>query len=129
MSALPDSCLGGVTSFHMVEHMPFDLVLAMIDEALRVLKRGGVLILETPNPQNLLVGAYTFYFDPSHRKPLPSPMLRFFVEARGFCNVEIKELHPYADSARLPETADGVASRMNEYFYGPQDYAVVGRRP
>jgi hypothetical protein len=113
----------------MVEHMPFHLVLAMIDEALRVLKVGGTLILETPNPQNLLVGAYTFYFDPTHRKPLPSPMLRFCVEARGFCNVEIKDLHPYPESARLIERGDGLASRLNEYFYGPQDYSVIGYRP
>ncbi len=128
LSRLPDSCLGAVTSFHMVEHMPFDDVLALIDEMLRVLKPGGVLILETPNPENILVGAYTFYLDPSHLKPLPSPMLRFFVEARGFCDVNVKELNPYHDSVRFPDDGKGFSNRLSDYFYGPQDYVITARK-
>lgn len=126
---LPSESQGSITAFHMVEHMPFDVVMTLIDESLRVLKVGGILILETPNPRNILVGAYTFYFDPSHRNPLPGPMLRFFVEARGFCDVRLLELHPYPETVRLPEDGNGIAARFNEYFYGPQDYAVIGRRP
>ena len=113
----------------MVEHMPFDAILTLIDQALRVLKRGGVIILETPNPANVLVGAYTFHFDPTHLKPLPSQMLRFCVEARGFCDVQVRELHPYPEVLLLPDDATGVASRINQLFYGPQDYAVIGRKP
>ncbi|HTU45275.1 MAG TPA: methyltransferase domain-containing protein [Bryobacteraceae bacterium] len=129
LGTMPDASVGAVTAFHMVEHMPFDAVMALVDEMLRVLKSGGLLIVETPNPENLLVAAHTFYLDPTHLKPLPSAMLRFFVEARGFCDVDVRELHPYPDSVRLPEDGKGIASRLNGYFYGPQDYAVIGRRP
>ncbi|HEY3455066.1 MAG TPA: class I SAM-dependent methyltransferase [Bryobacteraceae bacterium] len=129
LGTLPDACMGAVTSFHMVEHMPFDAVLALVDEALRVLKPGGILILETPNPENLLVGTYTFHFDPTHLKPLPSPMLRFFVEARGFCHVQVRALHPYPETVRVPDDGKGVAGRLNDYLYGPQDYAVIGQKP
>jgi O-antigen chain-terminating methyltransferase len=129
LGTLRDTSIGAVTSFHMIEHLPFEVTLALIDEALRVLKTGGILILETPNPQNMLVGAHTFYLDPTHLRPLPSAMLRFFVEARGFCNVQVRELNPYPASMRLADDGRGLASRLNDYLYGPQDYSVIGQKP
>jgi O-antigen chain-terminating methyltransferase len=129
LRSLPDDCLGGVTAFHMIEHIPFDCVIDLIDEALRTLRSGGILILETPNPGNVLVGSQNFYYDPTHIKPLPSGLMYFFVEARGFCNVEIKELQPFPESVRVPEDGQVLASRFNTYFYGAQDYAVIGRKP
>jgi SAM-dependent methyltransferase len=125
LRSLPAQSLGAVTSFHLVEHLPFETVIALVDESLRVLRPGGILILETPNPQNLLVGTHTFYLDPTHLRPLPSAMLRFFVEARGFCQVEVHELHPYDASIRFPDESI-IASRLNDYLYGSQDYAVIG---
>jgi hypothetical protein len=47
-------------------------------------------------------------------------LLQFLVEARGFRDVRAIALHPYPDSTLLQETSD-VATRFNEYFYGPQD--------
>lgn len=129
LGSLPDGSIGAVTAFHMVEHMPFDVVLKLVDQALRVLKPGGLLILETPNPANLWVGTYTFHLDPTHLKPLPSPMLRFFVEGRGFCDVNIRDLHPYPEAVQFPDDQGGIASRFNNYLYGPQDYAIIGRKP
>jgi 2-polyprenyl-3-methyl-5-hydroxy-6-metoxy-1,4-benzoquinol methylase len=129
LRALPDASLGALTSFHMIEHLPFDVILTLIDEALRALKTGGILILETPNPQNILVGSHTFYLDPTHLKPLPSAMVRFFVEARGFCNVQVRELNPYPASVRFADDGKGLANRLNDYLYGAQDYAVIGQKP
>jgi O-antigen chain-terminating methyltransferase len=129
LRSLPDASKGGVTSFHMVEHLPFEVTLTLIDEVLRVLKPGGIIILETPNPSNLFVGAHTFYLDPSHIKPLPSAMLRFFVEARGFIHARVLELNPCPEAMLLPDDDNGIGKRLNEYFYGPRDYAVVGRKP
>jgi ubiquinone/menaquinone biosynthesis C-methylase UbiE/predicted nucleic acid-binding Zn-ribbon protein len=129
LGSLPDSSIGAITAFHMVEHMPFDAIVSLIDQALRVLKRGGAIVLETPNPANIQVGACTFHLDPTHLKPVPSPMLRFVVEARGFCEVQVRELHPYPEVLLLPDDVNGIASRVNQLLYGPQDYAVIGRRP
>ena len=129
LRGMPDSSAGAVTAFHVVEHLPFEVLLALIDESIRVLKPDGVLILETPNPGNILVGAQYFYLDPTHVRPLPSPMLRFFVEARGLRQVEVLELHPYPDDMRVPENGNELAKRFNDYFYGPRDYAVIARRP
>jgi hypothetical protein len=46
----------------------FGVMVDFLDEALRALMHGGMLILETPNPENLRVGAYAFYNDPTRRR-------------------------------------------------------------
>jgi SAM-dependent methyltransferase len=128
LRSLPDASAGVITAFHVVEHLPFETVLELIGESLRVLVPGGILILETPNPANITVGAHHFYMDPTHRQPLPSDMLRFFVEASGFADVQAFALHPDAEALRVPGPSP-LAERFNDIFYGPRDYAVLGYKP
>ncbi|MGO4776221.1 methyltransferase domain-containing protein, partial [Lysobacter sp. 2RAB21] len=84
LRGMPEGSAGAITSMHLVEHLPFERVVALIDEALRALRPGGLLFLETPNPENLMVGSHYFYMDPTHLNPLPPAMLRWVVENRGF---------------------------------------------
>jgi 2-polyprenyl-3-methyl-5-hydroxy-6-metoxy-1,4-benzoquinol methylase len=128
LGELPEQSQGAVTAFHVVEHMPFRTILNLLDEAVRVLKPGGMLILETPNPANLIVGANTFYLDPTHVRPLPADLLRFFVESRGFCSVEIRPLHPFPACFRLEGEANSAATVLNDLVYGARDYAIVAER-
>jgi O-antigen chain-terminating methyltransferase len=88
----PEGSLALVSAFHLVEHIPFDLVQELIREALRALRPGGLLILETPNPENLTVGATSFYLDPSHLHPLPPALLGFAAEHAGFARQRIVRL-------------------------------------
>lgn len=118
---LPSNSLGAITGLHIIEHLPFKQMIALFDEALRVVKPGGVVIFETPNPENLLVGAYTFYSDPTHKNPLPPHFVQFLVEARGFVRTEILRLHP---NEALEETLSNLPE-ISVYFTGPQDYAVI----
>jgi O-antigen chain-terminating methyltransferase len=128
LSKLADGSLGGVTALHVVEHLPFSLVLKLLDEAVRVLQPGGIAILETPNPKNVLVGSANFYIDPTHRNPVHPETLKHLMEARGFVRNETLMLHPCPPQMRIPDADSELARRFNEYFYGPQDYAVVGYR-
>jgi O-antigen chain-terminating methyltransferase len=128
LRSVPDGTLGAVTALHLIEHLPFPLVLRLLDETLRVLRPGGIAIFETPNPNNILVGATNFYLDPTHRNPVHPQTLRYLAETRGLVQVETLMLHPYPKEMRIPEET-AVARTFNEYFYGPQDYAVLGRRP
>ncbi|MEO7651182.1 MAG: SAM-dependent methyltransferase, partial [Bryobacteraceae bacterium] len=113
----------------VVEHLPFPVLIRFLDEVNRVLSPGGMAIFETPNPDNVLVGSRNFYYDPTHHNPLPSDTLRFLTEARGLCRVEVLPLHPVEASNRVPEReGDLLAIKFNAAFYGPQDYAVIGRK-
>lgn len=127
LQGLPDAALGAVTGFHIVEHLPIETLVSFLNETVRVVKPGGLIILETPNPQNVLVGTCNFYFDPTHRNPLPSPVMKFLLDSRGFTGVEVLSLNP---SDETPVTGESdLVRRFNQYFYGPMDYAVIGRRP
>jgi O-antigen chain-terminating methyltransferase len=123
LGSLPYASLG---AFHIIEHLPLEVLIKVLDETVRVLTSGGVAVFETPNPQNVLVGSHNFYLDPTHRNPLPSSIMKLMAEARGLCRVQIFELHPYPEASRVQEAGLDVAKRFNECFYGPQGYAVVG---
>jgi len=124
LQSLPDASLGAVTGFHIIEHLPFSVLIKLLNETLRVLKPGGLAIFETPNPQNMLVGSNNFYMDPTHLNPLPNLLTKFLFENTGFQPVEVMNLHPYPESFKV--SGSEIAERFNDYFYGPQDYAVFG---
>ncbi|MDB9454529.1 methyltransferase domain-containing protein [Dolichospermum circinale CS-541/06] len=124
LASLPDNSLGAVTGFHIIEHLPFKMLMRLFSETVRVIKPQGLVIFETPNPDNVLVGSNTFYLDPTHINPLPSPTIKFMAETCGLYNTQIITLHPYPENAKI--NGQGVAERFNDLFYGPQDYAVVG---
>jgi SAM-dependent methyltransferase len=129
---------GAITSFHLIEHLPMKLLIALIDESLRVLKPGGIIILETPNPENLQVGACNFYTDPTHHNPIPPILTEALLELRGF----IKPLIVRRDQEKLrsaapPRIATGqpLAANINpiievmlsNFFVSP-DYAVIAAK-
>lgn len=126
LQSLPDESAGAITGFHIIEHVSFNALVTLLNEVLRVLRPGGVAIFETPNPENVIVGSNYFYLDPTHRHPLPTELMEFLFKNRGFENVEVLMLHPW-ESGRVP--GEGLlAERFNAYFYGPMDYAIVGRK-
>lgn len=123
LAEMGDESLAVVSGFHIAEHLPFDTLQALVADALRVLAPGGLLILETPNPENILVASRHFYLDPTHRHPLPPPLLAFLPEFVGFARTRI---------LRLQET-QGVHSDVpigvREVLGGASpDYAVVSQK-
>jgi O-antigen chain-terminating methyltransferase len=128
LRSLPAGSLGVVTGFHIVEHLPLDDLLALLDETSRVLRPGGMAVFETPNPSNLRVSMETFYLDPTHRNPLPKDLLKFLAEARGLCNIEVLPLHPYPESYRLVDDGQATTRLLNQLLFSDQDYAVIGRK-
>jgi SAM-dependent methyltransferase len=127
LTNLPDNALGGISIFHLIEHLPLDVLLQLIDEARRTLVPGGLLLLETPNPENLKVGACTFHHDPTHLRPIPPLLAKYLVESRGFGDVELMLINPYPASFLIQEDSEA-ARRLNDVLYGPQDVAVIARK-
>jgi O-antigen chain-terminating methyltransferase len=127
LTSLQTGSLTVITAFHVIEHLPFERQMLFLSEAYRVLARGGMLIFETPNPDNLIVAAKNFYIDPTHRRPLPSPLAAFLVEHTGFSNVEVVNQHPFPADVILQEENE-LAVRFNQLFYSDQDYGVIARK-
>lgn len=113
-----------ITGFHIAEHLSFDALFSLISASLRVLKPGGVLVLETPNPENISVGTSSFYMDPTHHKPLPPRLLQFICEYCGFFPVKIIRLH------ERPEILENETPTLMDVFWeSSPDYAVVAQKP
>jgi SAM-dependent methyltransferase len=124
----PDS-VDMLTAFHLVEHLDTEELLALLEAARVALRPGGCLLLETPNPTNLVMGACDFYNDPTHRSPLPPALTEYLLSTQGFGDVEVRPLHPKASP--LAPTGDGnacagVQELVAQTLFGPQDYAVLG---
>jgi len=120
----PEGSLAAVTGFHIIEHLPFDVLIALFDAALHAVRKDGLIIFETPNPENLMVGACNFYSDPTHLHPIVPTVAEFMARQRGFARAEILRLHPYPTELQIAEDSDA-ARRVNQALYGPQDYAVI----
>lgn len=88
LKSQPRNSLDVITSFHMVEHMEMIEVMELCSEAARVLKSNGLLIIETPNPLNVLISSYYFYLDPTHKRQIPPELLEVYVRAGG---LKVKE--------------------------------------
>jgi SAM-dependent methyltransferase len=124
LQAQPAGSVALISGFHLIEHLPFETLLALFDAALHALRPDGMLIFETPNPENLVVGACHFYYDPTHRNPIVPAVAEFMARQRGFARAEILRVNAYPDSYLLDEDSE-VAIRVNRAFYGAQDFAVL----
>jgi O-antigen chain-terminating methyltransferase len=112
-----------VSGFHLAEHIPFDVLQTLVSESLRILKPGGILILETPNPENIVVGTANFYLDPTHKQPIPPLLLSFLAEHLGFAQVKVIRLQGPVDlSAGRKLTVHDVLGGVSP------DYAIVAQK-
>ena len=93
LGQLQDSSLSLVSAFQLAEHLEFNELCELIKQARRVLKDGGILLLETPNPENLRVATLNFYLDVTHVKPIPPMLLEYLCEFEGFNNTFMMRLN------------------------------------
>lgn len=123
ITTLPSESQAVVTAFHVVEHITFEQLRTVVSEALRVLKPGGMLIMETPNPENIRVGTENFYLDPTHQRPIPLGLLSFLPEYYGFARIK---------TIRLQESKDLIQSAsltLHDVLTGVSpDYAIVAQK-
>ncbi|MBE9166038.1 methyltransferase domain-containing protein [Pleurocapsales cyanobacterium LEGE 06147] len=124
LQSLADASLGAVTGFHIIEHLQFPVLIKLIEEVFRVLQPGGMAIFETPNPKNLVVGACNFYSDLTHNNPIFPETIQFCLKYQGLLDVQLLYLNPVENSPFARD--DLVKQTLNNWFFGPRDYAVVG---
>jgi O-antigen chain-terminating methyltransferase len=140
LRAQPDASLGGVFAAQVAEHLPPAALQALLREAHRALRRGGLLALETVNPRSVVGLLEVFNRDLTHQKPLHPDTLSFLAAAAGFTDVRVELRSPVEPAARLqPVPAEGLptraaavmnenVTRLNDLLYAPQEYVLLARR-
>ena len=88
-----DRSVNVITMFHIIEHIEHNKLLQLIQQCERVLTDNGVLIMETPSIDNLIVSSKTFHLDHTHINPINPDGLSFSIEQCGFCKVKYFYLH------------------------------------
>jgi O-antigen chain-terminating methyltransferase len=140
LRAQKEASLGGVFAAQVAEHLPPAALQAMIREAHRALRKGGLLVLETVNPRSLVGFLEVYNRDLTHERPLHPDTLSFLTAAQGFSDVRVELRSPVDAASRLqPVPGDGLPERaaqalnenierLNALLYGPQEYALFARR-
>ena len=123
LQELPDESQVIVSGFHIAEHLPFETLLEIVKEAKRVLKPAGLLIMETPNPENICVGTNNFYIDPTHNRPIPSKLLSYLPEFYGYNRIKVMGLQ----EGRIGDGSRTI-SIFDVYFNSSPDYAVLAQK-
>ena len=124
LQKIQDNSVEIVSGFHIIEHISSDSLQILIKEAFRVLKPGGLLILETPNPENLMVSTTEFYLDPTHNKPIPPKLLYFLAEYNGFARIKLLRMQESRSISSLAKDID-----VTDIFFAVSpDYAVVAQK-
>lgn len=131
---MEDESVDAITGFQIAEHLPTSRLIELCQVGYEKIKEGGLMILETPNPQCLSIYTNSFYLDSTHTKPIHPKALQYYMEEAGFSKVEIY----YTQSSRIPyslpyieeeiknkkEVNDGIWL-LSELIWGSQDYAVI----
>ena len=119
--------LGGVAALQFVEHLEPAAVREFLGRAFDALVPGGLLLLETINPDSLYA-MRAYRLDPTHRWPVPAPTLSLLARDAGFAEKEIRFLAPVPPEEALAETGEN-ERKLNRWLFGFQDYALFAERP
>ena len=133
-----DDSLGGVTAMQVIEHLTPGQISDLCSTAYRKLRKGGRLILETPNPLCLSIYTNAFYMDPSHTRPVHPKTMEYLLKKTGFSSVKViftenskvgyrLPLLSVSDAGNLKEFNDGI-NLLSDLIFGSQDYAIIAEK-
>jgi SAM-dependent methyltransferase len=133
LAGLEAGAVDGIVGSHLIEHLLATSVARLVSLAAEKLADGGILILETPNPESVVAGSVNFHRDLTHVRPIHPDTLAFLCESAGFSDVEVRRLSPVPEDQRLPAPVSDdrlteIVQRLNELLYGYQDYTVIARK-
>jgi len=133
-ASLADGSLGSVLAMHVVEHLPVDALFALFRESARVLRAGGLLMLETPNAESILTSASDFWRDPTHIAPRHPAALTLLAREHGFEIEDVRPVHELPEGAKIailesdPQELQRVIHAVNDRLFAPQDLRLVLRK-
>lgn len=106
----------GASAFHLIEHLTFPHIYDLLYLIYEKLEKNGIIILETPNPENLQVASTIFYTDYTHKYKLSPALLELILEYIGYKNIQILRLTPMVT---------GVKTEVDRLLFGSQEYAII----
>lgn len=115
-----------ITAFHIVEHLNPKALPKFFAHTHRILKPGGLLVIEVPNLENLRVGASTVWIDQTHRRPLHHATVEFLLKEVGFM-VEVTFEHPL--DPHWAESESEAVRALRRRVDGPGDTRLYATRP
>lgn len=133
-SAIADATLGSIVAMHVVEHLPVEALFALFREASRALRAGGLLMIETPNAESMVMAASDFWRDPTHLAPRHPAALTVLAREHGFSIEEVRAIHEVAEGAKIPALPEDppelerVIHAINDRLFAPQDLRLVLRK-
>lgn len=133
-----ENSLGGIFCSQVVEHLPAEYLLKLIEAAHARLKDGAPILLETVNIASAFGFLQVYTKDLTHRTPIHPDTLRFLVAAAGFQNPQVLYQSPVPAVAQLKlldAVEDPVArafnenmTKLNRLLYDHQEYAVLAHK-
>jgi O-antigen chain-terminating methyltransferase len=133
-ASLADGSLGSILAMHVVEHLPVEALFALFRESARVLRDGGLLMIETPNAESIVMSASDFWRDPTHLAPRHAAALTVLAREHGFAIDEVRAVHELPEGVRVPilesdsPELQRVIHAMNDRLFASQDLRMILRR-
>ena len=87
LSDFESNSISVITMIHVIEHIEHQDLLKLINECFRVLRNDGILLMETPSIDNIIVSTQSFYIDHTHINPIHPESICFHIEKAGFSHV------------------------------------------
>lgn len=133
-ASIDDRALGSILAMHVVEHLPVDALFALFRDSSRVLRKNGLLMIETPNAESVAVSASDFWRDPTHLAPRHVAALTVLAREHGFEIAEVRAVHELPEGMRIPilesdaPELQRVIHTINDRFFAPADLRLVLRK-
>ncbi|MBI4948751.1 MAG: methyltransferase domain-containing protein [Deltaproteobacteria bacterium] len=127
LKGLEDGSLAGIVSCQFIEHLPTEALLEFVRLSLSKVRKGGMAVFETVNPESLSA-MKSFYIDMTHVRPVHPQAISFAMESAGFSGIEIRHMSPFPEDERLAAKGDANMEKLNALLFGFQDYAVIGTK-
>jgi 2-polyprenyl-3-methyl-5-hydroxy-6-metoxy-1,4-benzoquinol methylase len=75
---------GGIFCSHVIEHMNYEDAMNFLELCHHALRANGIIVLVTPNPEDIAIMGEIFWLDPTHVRPYPKLLLEKMLDVNDF---------------------------------------------
>lgn len=128
LSEVDSASIAVLSILRQIETLSLDALPALLSESFRVLRPGGLLIIETLNPQDNPQACASYWRNPRHRQLVPASLLHLLAGRAGFHGRTLHRLpaRPHPPDVAMLETTTPIAPGHCDT---DSCYALLARRP